>query len=250
MKKQKSNVVLLFITLLLIVAIGTLCVILVVSKSGLKDNNSNTNNNEENNKTETDVKVANTPQEFIDNLNNYNESNENDYTVSYGKIKCKVSHNDDGNPGYYYDVYYDNNTIIHNKPDNGYLINGIKNYLLNDNNNIAFAIISEIGPVGSKSMYSVNVFDTNGKVLLSEETSQLDKIEVIDNGINYYMSGKKELDYMLENDDNFCQYLSDNYSDDDFIYEYKKYKYSNDSININDESKISINSYKEKSNCN
>ncbi len=250
MKKQASNVVLLFVTLLSIIVIGALCVILIVSKSGLENDNSNTNKNEENVKSEPDVKVANSPQDFIDYLNNYSSSNKDDYIVSYGKIKFKVSSNDNGKPGYYYDAYYDNNIIIHNKLYIGYLINGIKYYLFTDNSNIAFAMISEIGPVESKSMYSVNVFDTNGKVLLSEETRQLDKIEVIDNDINYYMSEKKDLDYRLENDDSFCQYLNDNYSDDDLVYEYKKYEYSNGNINIIDESKNSIKSYKEKSNCN
>lgn len=145
-----------------------------------KSDNDNTNNS-----IKKESYTVNSPQEFIDTINNLDNSIQklNNYEITYGNLKFIAFSTDDDIIGTYkYEFYYDNILLDTNRLKDNARYGTTKAYLFTGDND-AYILVSEISPVTVHSRYSIIVIDSNGKVLLSQIVIS-QKININNNEIN------------------------------------------------------------------
>lgn len=188
---------------------------------------------------------ADTPEEFINYLNEYDHTKYLSYAVTYNLIEVRAIRNEDKN-GYKYKVYYGGVEVEYSGLKEGdFLINGGKFYLLEDNKNKAFVLVNEIGAVAEVSRYLVLIFDINGNILMSEVVYPQNNTEIkVSNNMitySYYPIGRFPGE-MLD-----CEYEG-NIDYDMAILGDKEIKYSNGELSVVKDTKKTIGDYK--SSCN
>ena len=176
------------------------------------------------------------------------------YEIKHGNLKFIAVPVDDDIVGTYkYELYYNNNLLDTNRLKDNARYGTTKAYLFSGDNS-AYVLVSEIVPVAAHSRYSIIVIDNNGKVLLSQIVIS-PKIDVNNNEINYSfetrMQEEQGLGVTAEHSDDFCQYLRDNYNDDNYVVKGNySYKYDNNELILIKNEEKTIKTYKENYNCN
>ena len=150
--------------------------------------------------------------------------------------------------------YYDNNLLDTNKMYDALIYGTTKAYLLLENGNNAYVLVSEIVPVAQHSRYSINVIDENGKLSLSQLVIS-PKIDVDKHSINYSFETKMleelHLGVEAEHNDNFCNYLEEKYTDNSYVVkEQHSYIYNNGELSLIKNEETTIKHYKDIYNCN
>lgn len=191
---------------------------------------------------------ADTPEEFIDYLNEYDYAKYSSYAVTYNLIEVKAIRNED-KKGFKYKIYYGGEELEYSGLTEGdYLKNG-EFYLLNDNQNKAFVFVNRIGIADESEWYDAGslilVFDIKGNILMSEAVHLRNNFKVSDNVITYsYLTG-----VILEVDSiGNCETLGLFNSDDVAVSGDKEIKYSNGELSVVKDTKKTIGDYK--SSCN
>lgn len=192
---------------------------------------------------------ADTLEEFINYLNDYDYTKYLSYAVTYNLIEVKAIRNEDKN-GYKYKVYYGGVEVEYfGLKEGDYLINSGKFYLLEDNKNKAFVLVNEIGVAVEVSRYLVLIFDINGNILMSEVIVPLPgtDIEVSNNTIIYSYETMMMPLGNLSNCELLEIYLGD--KEDNYVVSGdKEIKYSNGELSVVKDTKKTIGDYK--SSCN
>lgn len=204
-------------------------------------------------------------EEFIGLLNDTDrKTKEKDtYKVSYNNIVfiAKKQNNSEKYTNAYhpykYEILYKEKQLDIPNIENEEYENS-KFYLVKDNNkNNAYVLISTISPAAVHASYSMIIFDESGNILLSKKIKTSKEIEVTNNIINYTYETKlgesTTINNALDNaksKEEFCKYLKDNYTDDNYIISGNEtYEYIDGKINQKEKIEKSIKYYKEHAEC-
>ena len=261
---NKRDKVLMFIAVFgvwIIMAIVLIVFLIITAVNKIKSNdniltpNNDSTANEIINNNQNNSYVANSNDEFINYINNLDSKIQlsNNYEVIFNSLKFVAVAQNDIVGTYKYELYYNNNLLDTNRLKDNARYGTTKAYLLNDDNSV-YVLVSESVPVAAHSRYSIIVIDNNGKVLLSQIVIS-PKIDVNNNEINYSfetrMQEEQGLGVTAEHSDDFCQYLRDNYNDDNYVVKGNySYKYDNNELILIKNEEKTIKTYKENYNCN
>ena len=260
-KKDKILMVIAVFGVWIIMAIVLIALLIGFAVNKIKSNDNNTNSSINDNTTDRQIvsnisNVANSNIEFINYINDIDSkiTQTKKYEIKHGNLKFIAVPVDDDIVGTYkYELYYNNNLLDTNRLKDNARYGTTKAYLFSGDNS-AYVLVSEIVPVAAHSRYSIIVIDNNGKVLLSQIVIS-PKIDVNNNEINYSfetrMQEEQGLGVTAEHSDDFCQYLRDNYNDDNYVVKGNySYKYDNNELILIKNEEKTIKTYKENYNCN
>lgn len=203
---------------------------------------------------------------FIDYMNKLDEKIKNDYdtyNVKYNDLlfiaKADKNNNTTINyKTYKYEILYKDNIINNEELQNNESFSNTKFYVLNDNNkNNAYVLVSTISPAAVHQKYLITVFDESGNILLSKTIRTSKEIEVKSNIIYYSYETKLGEPITVENaidesknKEEFCKYLKENYTDDNYIISgYETFEYIDGKINQKEKEEKTVKYYKEKGDC-